>query len=78
MSHLTEQQQLVQALVEAAGGLVDGGDDGTPSRGPLPQDLHTVHGCCRIQTCTVQEVCQKEWVLGLADKYSAPLPCYSI
>ena len=45
-AHLTEQQQLVQALVEPAGGLMDGGDDGTASRGQLPQYLHTVHGCC--------------------------------
>ncbi len=31
-SHLAEKQQLVQLLVEAGGGLVDGGDNGAPPR----------------------------------------------
>ena len=49
--HLAQDQELVQALVEAAGGLVDGGDDGTPSRSKLSQDLHAVHSCRGVQPC---------------------------
>ena len=54
MAYLAEQQQLVQALVQAGAGLVDGGDDGTPSRSQLPQNLNTVHGCGGVQACSDQ------------------------
>ena len=30
---------------------MDGGDDGTPSRSKLSQDLHAVHRCRGVQPC---------------------------
>ena len=47
---LAEQQQLVQLLVEAAAGLVDGGHNGPGPLRQLPQQLQQVHGCCAVQT----------------------------
>lgn len=47
-----EKQQLVQHLVEAGGGLVNGSQNGPAPLGQLAKGGHQMHGCGAVQPCT--------------------------
>ena len=54
---VAQQHELVQQLVQAAGGLVDGGDDRAPAAGQRPQRLHQLQRRRAVQPAAPMIVC---------------------